>query len=358
MIGFLVPESGAFGIRRFLEVHGEDLTERIRPITYERVWEGTPLPVGTYVFSALDTLTPAERRAAVELWDALRGAAPEATLLNHPERALGRLSLLDELSEEGSNRFRAVRADGSLEGLRYPVFVRAEDRHTGSFTDLLPDRAAVTRALRRLRWKGYGRDELLVVEFCDSSDDEGLFRKYAAFVVGDRIVPKSLRFSDHWVVKSSYRSWTEDRVEEEHAYLRDNPHADELLDIARRARIGYGRFDYAITEDGLQVWELNTNPTIGPGPVEGGRAPRDRYWHLRQPGKRLFRERFRRAWRELDPEGEAEPPRELDFSVPGARRLRISAERRREALREGRRDWVDRALRLPGVGRLRSLVGR
>lgn len=352
MIAFLVPEAGAFGIRRFLEVHGGELSERIRAIPYERLWEGASVPIGACVFTALDRLTPAERRTAVELWEALRESAPGAHLLNHPEHALLRLPLLEALAESGSNRFRAVPASGSPEGLRYPVFVREPDQHSGSLTSLLEDPPSLTRALRRLRWMGFTRDELLIVEFLDTSDDEGVFRKYAAFVVGDRIVPKSLRFSDHWVVKADHRGWTEERVEEEFAYLRDNPHAERLHRIARTARIEYGRFDYAVVDEGIQVWELNTNPTIGPGRTGSGRAPRDRYWHLRQPGKRLFRERFRLAWIELDPD--VDPPPDLRFSVPAARRLRIAAQRCRRSLRETRRELVDRLLGLPAVKRLRS----
>lgn len=344
MIHYFVPEEAAFTIRRFLELRGEGLRDRFHPTTYASLWRGGSLPAGVHVFAAIDQLTATERRTSVELWETLREAPPGVRLLNHPARALTRLPLLELLAAEGTNRFRATRASGSLSGLQFPVFVREENRHNGALTELLEGHRSLTWALRRLRWKGYRPDELLVVEFCDTADAEGVYRKHAAFIVGNRIVPKSLRFSNHWMVKATHTGWTERRVDEELAYLRDNPHEERLREIARRAHIEYGRFDYSLLEDDLQVWEINTNPTVGPGPRHTPRAPRDRYWELRQPGKRLFRTRFRRAWQALDVDHEN--PETITYAVPTGRRVRIAAERRLRSLRASRLRLTDRAARL------------
>src|SRR3546814_10272912 len=47
------------------------------------------------------------------------------------------------------------------------------------------------------------RDTLLITEFCDTQDDRGLYRKYSAFNVGGRIIPRHLHFSRSWQVKRS-----------------------------------------------------------------------------------------------------------------------------------------------------------
>jgi hypothetical protein len=58
------------------------------------------------------------------------------------------------------------------------------------------------------------------------------------------------------------------------AYLESNPHAGVLLDACRRAHIGYGRIDYAVRDGRVQIWEINTTPTIfnPPGPDDAVRA--------------------------------------------------------------------------------------
>ncbi len=51
-------------------------------------------------------------------------------------------------------------------------------------------------------------------------------------------------------------------IEEEVAYLDTNPHAAELLAYAQIANIAYGRFDYAVLNGRLQIFEINTNSQL------------------------------------------------------------------------------------------------
>ena len=334
MIHYVVPADWAFTIRVYMEVYGEPLREHLTPVTYRELARRGALPAGGYVFTGHERLTPGERRLASQMARALEDAAPGAPLLNRPRRPLGRGALLEALYEEGVNSFRAVPAAEAPGPLRYPVFVREERRHSGNLTGLLAGPGELERSLRRLRWLGFDPDRLLVVEHRDTADARGAYRKYAAYVIGDEIVPKAVRFSDHWMVKAGDGAWTEERVAEEEAYLRANPHADRLREVARLARVDYGRFDYAVGEEGLEIWEINTNPTVGPRSADPDeRSSRDRFWHLRQPGKRLFRQRFRRAWAALDArargssaEAPYTPDRALHLRVWGERRLRTAGE--------------------------------
>ena len=61
MIYFLVDRDGAYGIENYrTQKAGERLAARIQPILYEELPDRTDLPVGSYVFSALDQLTPSQ----------------------------------------------------------------------------------------------------------------------------------------------------------------------------------------------------------------------------------------------------------------------------------------------------------
>jgi len=65
-------------------------------------------------------------------------------------------------------------------------------------------------------------------------------------------------------------SFVDERVAEEEArFIDENPHAKQVRDIFRFARIDYGRIDYGIVDGRIQVYEINSNPTIfseGPWP--------------------------------------------------------------------------------------------
>ena len=88
--------------------------------------------------------------------------------------------------------------------MRFPVFIREEVEHTGSLTRLLRSQEEVNHELARLVKRGHDLRDLLVVEFCDSSDSSRTFRKYSAFVVGGQIIPRELIFSRKWVLKEVY----------------------------------------------------------------------------------------------------------------------------------------------------------
>src|SRR5581483_1967617 len=182
-------------------------------------------------------------------------------LLNDPSRVLSRYELICELSSNGQNHYRARRPGEGLDSLRYPVFIRAERGHDGSITPLLHSAAAVHRALIWTRILGFQTQELLIVEFCDTSDGEGLFRKYSAFMVGDDVLPRHLLFSRNWQLKQPDIT-NADTERETQVYIERNPHRDTLRDIFRRAGVDYGRIDYSILEKKLQVWEINTNPMV------------------------------------------------------------------------------------------------
>jgi len=266
MIHYLVAERLAFRMNWFLA--GEPaLAERLLVVPYEHVWDQTSFAPGTYIFADLEWLSGSGLEATVALWDRLTELGGDVTLLNDPSRAFRRFELLRDLHARGFNRFNAYRVPASLESwaplpLRYPVFLRCERAHVGKMSDLLYSWADVLEAVPAARASGvYGADELLVVEWCDTSDAKGVFRKYGAFVIGETIVARHLVCSRDWVVKD-FELVDDEVLNEARAYIAENPHADFLRELARAAAIQWGRFDYSMLDGEPQIWEINTNPTI------------------------------------------------------------------------------------------------
>ena len=77
-----------------------------------------------------------------------------------------------------------------------------------------------------------------------------------------RVMLGSFMLFGHGYPKLTKYLMTPEVVEKERRYLTENPHERELREIFRLARIDYGRIDYAMLGDRLQVWEINTNPSI------------------------------------------------------------------------------------------------
>jgi hypothetical protein len=216
---------------------------------------------------------------------------------------MGRLALLRTLHAAGLSRIQAVRATEPMDSLHFPVFLREETGHSGNLTPLLHSPREVHRALRRLMLRGFRRRELLAVEFCDTGNTRGGYRKYSAYIVGERVIPRCLEFGSDWMVKHDPLAYDADRIDEEHEYVSSNPHDAPLREIFSLARVQYGRIDYALLDGRLQVWEINLNPTIGrhlPRGEESADARRVR--ELRRDTNDIFYTRFLAAWEAVDTE--------------------------------------------------------
>src|SRR3546814_11705776 len=99
---------------------------------------------------------------------------------------------------------------------------------------LIHSQEELDSAIARQVAEHVSRDTLLITEFCDTQDDRGLYRKYSAFNVGGRIIPRHLHFSRSWQVKRC--DLIDDRtLALEMTYMRDNPHRHQLAKIFHEA---------------------------------------------------------------------------------------------------------------------------
>ena len=248
------------------------------------------LPPAAYVFADLERLSAHGTRQAAQVQAAIRSQAPDALILNDPDRTLCRFELLAELHERGLNPFRAYRLSETTTPARFPVFLRYEHDHTGATSALAADQDELDRAIVRALVRGHSLRDLLIVEYVETSSDDGYYRKYGAFVIGDRIIPRHLFFDTEWVVKSPGLR-DPGKVEEEMSYLHDNPHAGQLSEIARLAQVQYGRIDYSVLDGRPVVWEINTNPFVITG--------RDQQVPGNLPRQGFFVHQFSEALREI-----------------------------------------------------------
>jgi hypothetical protein len=333
VIFFVVQEDRSFGFRYFLEDRAEAQRRRFQVLASDRLLPDHSFTPGTYVFT-LDNLLPAEREYYGQLWSQLGSHRSGVRLLNDPRETIGRLALLQSLHAAGRSRVQAVRATEPMESLHYPVFLREETGHSGNLTPLLHAPDQVHRALRRLALRGFRRRELLAVEFCDTADARGIYRKYSAYIVGDRVVPRCLEFGRDWMVKHDPGAYDAGRIAEEREYVRSNPHEARLREIFAAASVQYGRIDYALLDGRLQVWEINLNPTIGRHLPRGQESPDvRRVRELRRDTNDIFYTRFLAAWEAVDTETAAQGA----IAVHLDSRVWDAARAEREAARRGER---------------------
>lgn len=299
MIHYLVTAAQEHSIRDYLESRGRSLAGRVRIIHYEDLPGRARFERGTYILSAFEYLSP----PMLALLTAIHSRLAEVEgfrFLNHPVRTLRRFDLLQELERRGCNSFRAVRAGGSLSGLRYPVFLRAERSHDGAVSPLLRSVREVEAAIARALISGRRLQDLLVIEFCDTADDQGYYRKYGAFVIGERIVSRRFDYGRNWMLKRESSEFSSAMGLEEFEYVRTDPHAQRLREISDLADVGFGCIDYSVKDERIVVWEINLAPRTGPGRGDVRVPKTPEYERIQTQTRDLYHPKLRAAFEALD----------------------------------------------------------
>jgi len=262
MIYYLATKRHRYTIKQYLASWGIELMPCIRLLAYEDLHKLRKLPLGTYIFSDIERLTPELAEMAFEAWETLSSVGKGIRLLNHPTCSMRRYELLRTLYERGLNQFNVYRLMELRKPERFPVFLRGENDHDGNQTPLLKSLNELDNTIALFEQQGKILNDKIITEFCDTSDETGIFRKFSAFIIGDQIIPRGILFGQQWMLKSNQNNVTnEQTLWEEQEYIENNPHESLLREIFQLAKIQYGRIDYSILNGVPQVWEINTNPS-------------------------------------------------------------------------------------------------
>lgn len=252
-------------VGKFLEAWGADLRSTLVPLAYEDVYRRKFFDPGTYIFTTLELLDPAESEMLSLIFDRMKSHPDQFCPLNDPATVMNRPRLLSRLAEESINDFRFHAIDADPAGFRYPVFIRLAHEHIPWEARLV--NSAEEFVTERNKFLDGGEalqpGDLMVVEYRDTSDEDGCFRKYSVMNIGGAIVPRHVFFSSHWWIKHADLI-DEDKSAEERSFVLHFRHEALIRPIFELAGIDYGRIDYAIRKGRPQVWEINTNFVILP----------------------------------------------------------------------------------------------
>ncbi len=152
-------------------------------------------------------------------------------------------------------------------GLGYPLILRRDGVHQGQDVHLAGSpreaRRLIEERLRDLaelppRERPKGRLDL-AVEFVDTRDPQGRYRKWRSYVIGGRVLPRMLNVSRHWLVNFGNLIEDEAAVAEDREFVRGGePQAEQVRRAAALTGADIVALDYGRRADGSVVfWEAN-----------------------------------------------------------------------------------------------------
>jgi hypothetical protein len=187
VIHYLVTAARTYTVGIYLHEWAPEMASHIDVMTYEEFSGSSEFPAGIYIFSDIDRLSPSQTAEAVQVYDQLAEAGNRVKLLNHPGRVVRRYELLRKLHEIGLNRFAAYRlSETRTPPPSFPVFLRYENEHDAALSPVLHTQDQLDRWVVRAAVRGHDLRDLLIIEFCDTADPEGIYRKYSALVGATR----------------------------------------------------------------------------------------------------------------------------------------------------------------------------
>jgi len=362
MITFIAPWDQLWIIQNIKDRLPHNLSDKVKAISYHDLRRIGSFEPGAVIFTGLGVITNQQRGAGTEVYKQIFEKSDSISLLNHPEKSLRRLELIRKLHKTGINNFLAYKTDEyPSASVTYPVFVRETRRHSGSLSDLIGSPDKLEEAIKNLKKSGYPSDDLLIVEFCDTSDVNGLYRKYSALKIGDAIIPRYLSLGYNWVVKENEPDpdtgelYDEQKIQDELDYIHNNPHKEELQKVFTLANIDYGRIDYGVKDGKLQVWEINTLPTFGQPPGFEKPFCSSTRRKARETAKELFYEELCGAIKAL---GETNFSGKIPVKLPKSISRPLAREERKQKFVDAAVKLGEKIPRIPFLNDLRTVIKR
>lgn len=290
MIVLITAPDHGFTVKCFADgTYGFPAPE-IRAANYAALWRAAKVPRATYIFADIERLSAWELLLASDLYRVMRQAG--LNCLNNPAYVMARVELLQALHAAGLNSFTAWRADERPRPSRFPVFVRSEADHSLPGPPII-DQHRLDSVLADMQARGIPRRGKLVIEICAEPYGRGLWAKWGTFRIGDVLSVDHIGVDDKWLVKfGDHGKLTEEAIRDEHDAVSSNRYAAALRPFFDIGHIEFGRADHATVRGSQAVYEINTNPFVGPYVAD--RHP------LRRETQRIARERLAAGLAEID----------------------------------------------------------
>lgn len=260
MLYFITMSDNKFTIELYLDAIRHALDFRAKIVSYDEAAFTPSFRDAVVIFCDIERFPHDKLSIPRNLYNRIAGEQPRK-MLNNPWNAMQRFDLLKSLKQAGINSFDIHRPPVNDKTIRFPVFIRNELDHYGPVSGLIHSGTELQDQLKTAKGKKPGPFSPVVVEYCDARAADGRYHKYGAFYLWDKIFPRHLFFSNNWMVKGTTDQLTPD-ISREHDYIDNNHFAVELAAAFRIANIEYGRVDFVATPRGIEVFEINTNPTM------------------------------------------------------------------------------------------------
>ena len=148
--------------------------------------------------------------------------------------------------------------------ITFPVIMRQVGTHTGETTEKIDNENALKQFIKQ-----YNDKDIIVIQYIESRNSEGLYEKARVFIVDGKIYPAHLYVSDHWNVRGPSRNqhmqqhWKQvmeidDNYQQGFEQYANTEVQTVLTEISQRLQLDYFGVDFSVLDDNrVFVYEAN-----------------------------------------------------------------------------------------------------
>ena len=290
MIIFLTRPGNQFPIEYYLKSKKSDgVREFIKVFHYGEIHKINNLPVSRMIFTDFEMMDREELDLVSKMYNHFK-IKFNFHLDNDPKKIIYRYDLLKILFQKGINQFDVHKLDSDFSKIRFPVFIRDSSNHLGSASRLIKNQKELKTSLfHNIYPRGpILENKAIIIEYINTRNNKGYYNSYSSTKYAGVIYPRYFKYAKKWVVKSRKLIMNPSTIKEGDEYIKGHPHKEWLKKCFEIANIDYGRIDYGKSNDGhLNVWEINTNPLIGPLKREFNKDIK-KEWRILTKSKEIF----------------------------------------------------------------------
>ena len=235
--------------------------KNFKHLSYDQVFNSSSLPMGSYIFTDLDRLSVFELELAGIIYRELLEAG--AVAYNDPASCLMRFELLKALHREQINDFKVYHPQYGEWPDEYPVFLRRAAFHMGLLTELLFSRGELEEALQSVINTGIPMNNIMAVGYAAEAEDNGIFRKFSVYKIGEAYFQDTAVAERNWVVKYGKKGLVDEEFfRKELEEINEVPFGESVEKVFEISNIDYGRVDFGFLRGRPQFYEINTNPMV------------------------------------------------------------------------------------------------
>lgn len=143
--------------------------------------------------------------------------------------------------------------------LDYPIIIRRDGVHQGKDVFLIQNPMQAKKLIEERQKDSTQKNFDLAIEYVDTKWEDGYYRKFRSYIIGNQVIPRHMHTSEQWLVNLEHSVVSEESMKQvQHFFFNGDRNPSKVLAASKATGHEIVALDYSIDADGKHIfWEAN-----------------------------------------------------------------------------------------------------